>query len=150
MHTQHRSDLSFAAYYTLFAVLSTLLNIGTQMASLRILLVAGLPSLLGHRYDLELAMLSGTAVGLLFKYVMDKRYIFAFETEDVLHEGRTMLLYGLMGVFTTLEFWVVELLFNHFLAFAGARYVGACLGLALGYWLKYQLDQRFVFVARRP
>ena len=144
-----RRDLHFAASYTLFAVLSTALNILTQMFALHLLRLSVQPELLAHRFDLELAMLMGTAVGLLFKYVMDKHFIFAFESEDVLHEGRTMLLYGLMGVFTTLEFWIVELLFNHFFSFAGARYVGACVGLGLGYWLKYRLDRRFVFVERR-
>ncbi len=46
---------------------------------------------------------------------------------------------------TTAIFWGLEL--GAYAAFhtQTARYVGGAVGLALGYWLKYQLDKRLVF-----
>ena len=53
-----------------------------------------------------------------------------------------------MGVFTSAIFWGTEYAFH--LIFAGdfMRYVGGVLGLTIGYYVKYQLDKRFVFIDR--
>jgi hypothetical protein len=53
-----------------------------------------------------------------------------------------------MSGFATAVFWAVEISFDALFEFAAARYVGAAVGLTLGYSLKYELDRRFVFVAK--
>ncbi len=53
-----------------------------------------------------------------------------------------------MGVFTTLLFWGVEYSFIYFFATHTMRYIGAVIGLILGYGCKYLLDKKFVFVTR--
>ena len=51
-----------------------------------------------------------------------------------------------MGVFTTLIFWGTELGFNAVFASGKAKYVGAVIGLTVGYVIKYFLDRKFVFI----
>ena len=91
-------------------------------------------------------MIAGTAVGLIVKYVLDKRFIFRFSANSVAHDGYVFVLYTVMGIVTTAMFWVVELGFDHLFATREMRYVGAALGLTLGYVTKYRLDKRYVFV----
>lgn len=129
--------MSLALRYALFAALATMANLLTQES-----LLHGL----GHGEKvLYVAMAGGTLVGLYIKYVLDKRYIFAYRTFDVSHDLRTFMLYGMTGVFTTLIFWGFELGFYHVFGTHAWRNVGAVVGLAIGYWLKYQLDRRFAF-----
>ncbi|MBI1194392.1 MAG: GtrA family protein [Gammaproteobacteria bacterium] len=125
--------------YTLFAILSTLANIVSQDVSINIYAGA---------YSVYLSMIVGTAVGLVVKYVLDKKFIFRFQVRDVAHDSQTFVLYTIMGVVTTVIFWGFELGFDHVFGSKEMRYVGAVLGLAIGYFIKYQLDKRFVFVVR--
>jgi hypothetical protein len=39
----------------------------------------------------------------------------------------------------------VEFGFDYLFKTTEARYIGACIGLAIGYIIKYRLDKRFVF-----
>jgi putative flippase GtrA len=129
--------MTLAIRYALFAALATLANIASQALSLQ---------LLAGRHELWLAMGVGTGVGLVTKYLLDKRWIFAYVTEDIGEDFRKFSLYTLMGVATTALFWATELAFHHVLQADWAKYLGAVLGLGLGYLAKYQLDKRFVFV----
>ena len=54
-------------------------------------------------------------------------------------------LYSITGVFTTLIFWAIELLFHIIFTNSEMRYVGGSIGLAIGYYIKYNLDRIFVF-----
>lgn len=125
-----------AVKYTLFAALATFGNILTQDLSIRL-------------YDGALAlyfsMACGTLAGLMIKYVLDKKYIFSYETRNFVEDGRKFVLYSMMGVVTTCIFWGTELTFEVVFATRFMRYTGAVLGLSLGYWIKYRLDKRFVF-----
>lgn len=96
-------------------------------------------------FPLTLGMASGTATGLITKYVLDKRYIFHFQPVDRKEDGKRFVGYTLMGIGTTLLFWGIEWFFDHFFSFPNARFAGGALGLTLGYWTKYHLDKRFVF-----
>ncbi|WP_028919454.1 GtrA family protein [Pseudoxanthomonas suwonensis] len=127
-----------AALYVFFAVLSTLANIASQWITAQ--LAAGL------RHEIYLSMVVGTIVGLVVKYALDKRWIFQYSTHDRLHDARTFLLYTAMGGLTTVVFWAMELAFDAFFEDGRMRYVGAAIGLGIGYLLKYRLDKRFVFV----
>lgn len=126
--------------YAFFATFSTFANLGTQ---------ALVVWAYRDAYAITISILSGTAVGLLSKYILDKRHIFGFQADNLRHDSKLFALYTLMGVFTTALFWGFEYAF-HFL-FGGAdgmRYLGGAIGLALGYVIKYHLDKRYVFVSK--
>ena len=53
---------------------------------------------------------------------------------------------GLSSVFTTAIFWGVEYAFHLIFGTGTMRYMGAVIGLALGFYIKYQLDKNYVFV----
>ena len=53
-----------------------------------------------------------------------------------------------MGVFTTAIFWGTEYAFHLIFTTDAMRYIGGVLGLTIGYYIKYQLDKRFVFIDR--
>ncbi len=128
--------MRIALTYAIFAFIATAANIGAQEAVLR--LHAG-------RFQVLASVIVGTGIGLIVKYVLDKRYIFGFQARDALHDGRTFVLYTAMGLVTTLVFWAFEFGFDHMFESKGMRYLGAVIGLAIGYFAKYQLDKRYVF-----
>jgi putative flippase GtrA len=129
--------VTLAAKYALFALLATLANLATQESCLRI--YAG-------TYALALAMAAGTLTGLVVKYELDKRFIFAFVARSKAHDAQTFVLYTAVGGATTLLFWTTEWAFHAAWEFTYAKYVGALVGLSLGYLAKYHLDKRFVFI----
>ena len=119
--------------YALFAVLATLANLGAQ----RLVLLLGEGGWL-----FALALVFGTGVGLVVKYVLDKRWIFYDQSPD---HARQFTLYSAMGLVTTAIFWGTETAFWLIWQTHGLRELGAVLGLMVGYVVKYQLDRRFVF-----
>lgn len=129
--------LNVAVLYTAFAAFATSANIAAQWLSHQLLPTA---------YALFGSMMVGTVVGLSVKYLLDKRWIFAFKVKNRTHELRAFFLYSVMGVITTAIFWGAELLFEHLFVSEAMRYAGAVIGLAVGYLMKYNLDKRFVFV----
>lgn len=128
--------MKISALYTLFAILATAANIEVQDISIRYY---------SGQYAIAISVGLGTLAGLLLKYMLDKRYIFRFKAENPIHDTRTFLLYSMMGAVTTLIFWGFEFGFNHLYHTKDSRYLGAVIGLAIGYASKYQLDKRFVF-----
>jgi putative flippase GtrA len=133
------SPLKIATRYAVFAAVATLINLLTQELSL---------GLYQGSFALVTAMLAGTATGLVTKYLLDKRYIFNHVTGSPRDALKNFSGYTLTGVFTTALFWVCELGFDAVFASDAARIIGAILGLAAGYGIKYQLDKRFVFTPR--
>lgn len=128
--------MKLAGAYAIFALIATVANIAAQ--DLAIHLYRG-------AFDVAIAVAVGTGVGLVVKYVLDKRYIFRFRTHSVAHDGQTFLLYTLMGLATTVIFWGFEFGFDWIFGSREMRYLGAVTGLAIGYFSKYQLDKRYVF-----
>ena len=122
--------------YTAFAILATIANLGTQR-----LVLAVVKGPLGF----ALAVVIGTAVGLVLKYTLDKRWIFGDRSTGIANHGRKFTLYTLMGIVTTAIFWGTETAFWLLWHTDVARETGAVLGLAVGYVIKYRLDRRFVF-----
>jgi putative flippase GtrA len=90
----------------------------------------------------------GTAVGLVIKYILDKKYIFQFRAKNISHDSFTFFLYTVMGIFTTIIFWGFEYAFDYIYDTKEMRYLGGIIGLAIGYYVKYKLDKRFVFLER--
>ena len=129
--------MKLVAKYSVFAVLSILVNLAFQYFSLAI-------------YDgaasLYVAMFMGTLFGLVTKYVLDKKYIFYHKPKDKKDDAKKFMVYSLMGVFTTVIFWSTEILFDMIFASEYAKYIGAVLGLSIGYVIKYFLDKKYVFL----
>jgi putative flippase GtrA len=134
-----RGVVRLIVLYCVFAAIATAANIGSQ--ALVIWIYKG-------QYAVPLSVLAGTAVGLPIRYVLEKRHIFGFESENLAHDGRLFVLYTGMGVFTTAIFWGTEYAFHHIFGTDAMRYLGGVIGLAAGYVIKYFLDKRFVFVDR--
>jgi putative flippase GtrA len=132
--------MKFALTYALLAMIATATNIGAQDLTVR---------LYSGAYAVLLSVAVGTGVGLIVKYVLDKRYIFRFRAKNVAHDSRTFVLYTLMGLATTVIFWGFEFGFNAVFQTKEMRYVGGIIGLAIGYLTKYHLDKRFVFRSHR-
>ena len=122
-------------------MISTATNIGAQDLVIR-----------GYSgaFDVLLSMAVGTGVGLVVKYMLDKRYIFRFRASNAVHDGQTFALYALMGLATTVIFWGFEYGFQHLFDSREMRYLGGVIGLAIGYLAKYRLDKRYVFNSREP
>ena len=137
--------------YVLFAAIAGAVNIGAQAVTLQLLrLLAWYWPGMDLPYHLTIAMAVGTVAGLLPKYLLDSRWIFnAVPTNGAAKAGmrrhaRNLPLYTLTSVFTTFIFWVFEYLFDA-VGGGGWHYVGAVIGLAIGYRVKYTLDRNFVF-----
>ncbi|MDP2324754.1 MAG: GtrA family protein [Gammaproteobacteria bacterium] len=130
--------MRLATLYALVALIAMVANIGTQEVVIRAY---------HGPLQLVLSVVVGTAVGLVSKYVLDRRFIFGFRSRDNLHEARTFGLYTLMGLGTTIVFWSFEFGFQYAFQTKELRYLGAVIGLTIGYWVKYQLDKHFVFRA---
>lgn len=122
--------------YSIFALIATVANIGAQDMIVR---------LYQGSYSVFVSVMVGTGVGLVVKYLLDKRFIFRFQTRNAAHDAQTFTLYTLMGLVTTVIFWGFEFTFNYVFGTKEMRYIGGVIGLAIGYISKYQLDKRYVF-----
>jgi len=125
--------------YVLFAILATLANLITQEAVIRLAPIS----------PLALSIVTGTAVGFVLKYILDKRWVFDDGFHGHREEFRKVTLYGAFSVITTLVFWAFEVAFWMIWRTDFAKYAGAVLGLAVGYAAKFMLDRTFVFRERR-
>ena len=126
-----------AILYTLFAVVSTAINIGSQMLSIWVY---------EGPFSVEISILVGTVMGLPLRYFLEKRYIFNFTSKNLVHDGKLFIFYSAMGVITTLIFWGTEYAFHLIYDTDFMRYLGGIIGLSIGFYVKYQLDKKYVFV----
>jgi putative flippase GtrA len=126
-----------AIKYTVFAAVSILFNLLFQYISFSVYTDVG---------SFYVAMLFGTLAGLVAKYILDKRFIFYHTPKDMKDDAKKFVLYSLMGVFTTIIFWGTEVAFDMFYQDPNAKYVGAVIGLSIGYITKYFLDDKYVFI----
>lgn len=122
--------------YTVFCVLAIILNLLTQRACLNLIEI---------KASYFIALISGTVVGLLVKYYLDKNFIFIDNDNSLYNNSRKFSLYSLNGIITTSIFWGTETMFFYVYATSFARELGAIIGLSIGYFLKYKLDKKFVF-----
>lgn len=128
--------MKLAITYAILALIATAANIGAQDLVIR-----------GYSgaFDVLLSIAVGTGVGLVVKYILDKRYIFHYQARNAVHDGQIFALYTLMGLATTVIFWGFEFGFHHLFETKEMRYLGGVIGLAIGYLTKYHIDKRFVF-----
>ncbi len=123
--------------YALFAAIATLVNILSQDIIIRF--YSGVA-------PMYISIAVGTLTGLGTKYVLDKKYIFAYRASSLVDDGATFILYSVMGLATTLIFWGTELGFEFLFKTKWLRYLGGVIGLTIGYTVKYRLDKHFVFI----
>jgi putative flippase GtrA len=128
-----------ALRYAAFAVVATLINLTAQWTSFHVYWGPG---------ELVVGIAAGTAAGLLSKYALDKFWIFRDSSLQVSDNIRKFCQYSLTGAFTTTIFWGTEAAFAFISDREMMRYLGAAIGLAIGYVTKFHLDNRFVFRAR--
>jgi putative flippase GtrA len=126
-----------ALKYSIFAAISILANLFFQWLSF--IIYNGLGSL-------YVAMFIGTLVGLVTKYILDKKWIFYHTPKDKKDDIKKFVLYSFMGAFTTIIFWGMEMAFYYLVPNSNAKYIGAIIGLSIGYIIKYFLDNKFVFI----
>jgi cytochrome b subunit of formate dehydrogenase len=131
--------MKVAIMYMVFSVLSIVANIGGQDFSLRIY---------GGLYCVSISVMTGTGIGLFVKYFLDKNYIFRYRVEGVSQDAKTFIMYTAMGVLPTAIFLGFEFWFEFVFRSKEMRYLGGIIGLTIGYFVKYQLDKRFVFTAK--
>ena len=124
-----------ATRYILFAILSTLVNLFSQFLTFAIL---------DYEHETYIAIANGTIAGLLVKYLLDKYYIFNLNVKEY-SSSNTFVPYVLTSILTTIIFWVTELWFINYIQIPYTEYIGAIVGLSMGYTLKYFLDRDFVF-----
>lgn len=122
--------------YAAFAVIATIANLAAQRAVL---------SLGESAVHFAGAVIAGTAVGLVIKYVLDKRWIFFDQSTGVKAHTQKFTLYTVMGLVTTAIFWATETAFWLIWQTDAMRELGAVIGLSIGYTVKYALDRRYVF-----
>lgn len=133
------SQLRLSLLYGLFAAIAMAANLAAQVLVMHFCF---------DSHVMLFAMLVGTGVGLITKYTLDKRYIFAFKAENLAHDGKLFFLYSQMGILTTALFWVIEYGFQWIFNTELMRYIGGAIGLIMGYLIKYRLDKQFVFVSK--
>lgn len=125
--------------YVVFAIVATIVNLFTQEIA---------STLFQYEYEIIVSMFTGTLAGLVVKYLLDKKFIFKFETKSQKQDVTTFFFYSLMGVVTTVLFGVTEYTFDLWFETKTMRYVGAVIGLSIGYVTKYYLDKKYVFIER--
>ena len=128
--------MSLVVKYSFFAFIATGVNLFTQWLSL---------ALYSQEFSPYIAMFFGTLTGLVAKYILDKKYIFYYVVKDKKEDSQKFILYSIMGIFTTVIFWGFELSFDVIFESEVAKYIGAVVGLSIGYVVKYFLDKKFVF-----
>ena len=127
--------MSHIVLYISFALCAVLLNLGVQR-----FVIEWFPSL-----SIWYAILAGTVAGLVLKYLLDRRWIFAaFASASPNH--REFLSYAATGMLTTIIFWGSEWIAWAMTQEHHLRELGAVIGLSIGYYLKFRLDRRFVFI----
>ena len=134
-----KSATNITIYYSLFAGLSTVVNINIQMFF--ILTYRGL-------YSVEVYIFIGTLVGLLLCYFLEKCYIFSFQSTNIKLNGLLFCFNNFMGVFTTVIFWETEDVFYLIFTSDLMLCLGGVLGLAIGCNIDDQLNNHFVFIDR--
>jgi len=139
MLTPPASRTRLAMRYAAFAGIATALNLAAQALSL---------AAYGGALALPLAMVIGTAVGLVAKFELDRRWI--FYVADRARTGTTFLGYAGTGVLTTAIFWCTEIAAHLVSGIPEGKYVGGAIGLAVGYVIKFTLDRDYVFTVKLP
>ena len=121
--------------YIIFCIIAILINLSTQRIIMELVFI--------NNYFL--ALLIGTLFGLVIKFILDKKYIFAYSDSSIKNNSLKFSFYSFNGILTTLLFWGTESVFFFIYKTNFAREFGALIGLTIGYFVKYRLDKKYVF-----
>ena len=137
----------------MFAVLASFINTGVQKL-VKTLINIWIPRLNSIFIDLgtplELSYFfyigAGTLAGFVFKFLVDKTIVFGEkDLTEMEKTSRQLRIYMLFAVFTTIIYFGFETAFKICFPGTDMELVGAWIGLAIGYTVKFILDSRFVF-----
>lgn len=129
--TNEFKSMKLPATYAILSLIAILANIGTQEVT--------------DSFGLIASLLAGTAIGLIVKHLLDKRFRFSFRAHGALRTRKALMLYILMGIATTSVFWGAEFGFQFLFETKMMRYLGGVVGLAIGYLISFALEKRYVF-----
>ncbi len=118
--------------YVLFCLVAILVNLTIQRIFLELI----------FEDNYIFALLFGTLTGLITKYVLDKNNIFKDFDHSLKNNSKKFTIYSVNGFFTTIIFWGMESLFYFVYSTSFARELGAIVG----YFLKFRLDKKYVFL----
>ena len=122
-------------------VLCSLIAIFFNLTSQEILL-----NFIDNEFKIFSSVMFGTCIGLLVKYILDKVYIFKYVVKGIKKNTKVFLIYTSSGIATTLIFWFFEFSFEFLFNTKFMRYIGALIGLSISYYIKYNLDRKFIFI----
>lgn len=134
-----RDAAHIAVLYAAFATLASTANLASQ---------AAVVALFHGEFVIVISVVVGTLIGLPVKYILDKKFIFRFTAENIMHDSKLFVFYSVLAVVTTAVFWLSEGLFQVIFNTEAMRLTGGAIGLAIGYIVKYRLDKKYVFVNR--
>ena len=131
-----KSSTDLALKYSAIALAASALNLIVQV-------------LIVHFYNgpfsISASIMLATALVLPIKYYLDKGIIFDFKSNNLVHDIKHFKKYVFVSIFTVFVFWGTESIFQAFFNTNTMRYIGGAIGLAISFYMKYQLDKRFVF-----
>ena len=122
--------------YSVIAIIVTITNLSSQRLVL---------SFLTGNVGYFSALFTGTFIGVVLGYFLDKNWIFKDPVMSSRVMGKQFFWYAMSGVIPTLVFWLIESVFWFTWKTDGMRELGAVLGLAIAYTLKYFIVRRYVF-----
>tara|TARA_Y100001958_G_C21016562_1_gene394674 strand:+ start:26 stop:418 length:393 start_codon:yes stop_codon:yes gene_type:complete len=128
--------VKFFIKYTFFCIIAISINLTLQRLILNELSI---------KFIYIFALVAGTLGGLIVKYLLDKYFIFNSASTSLEKEFKKFSIYTVLGASTTLIFWFTETTFYLIYKTHFAREIGALIGLTVGYFIKYNLDRKFVF-----
>ena len=122
--------------YSVFAIIVTITNLSSQRLVL---------SFLTGNVGYFSALFTGTFIGVVLGYILDKNWIFKDPVVSSRAMGKQFFWYAMTGAIHTPVFWLIESVFWFIWKTDGMRELGAVLGLAIAYTLKYFILRRYVF-----
>ena len=122
--------------YSVFAIIVTITNLSSQRLVL---------SFLTGNVGYFSALFTGTFIGVVLGYILDKIWIFKDTVMSSRAMGKQFFLYAMSGAIPTPVFWLIESVFWFVWKTDGMRELGAVLGLVIAYTLKYFILRRYVF-----
>ena len=122
--------------YIVFAIIVTITNLSSQRLVL---------SFLTGNVGYFAALFTGTFIGVVLGYFLDKNWIFKDPAKSSKAIGKQFFWYAMTGAIHTPVFWLVESVFWFTWKTDGMRELGAVLGLVIAYTLKYFILRRYVF-----
>ena len=110
--------------YSVFAIIVTITNLSSQRLVL---------SFLTGNVGYFAALFTGTFIGVVLGYFLDKNWIFKDPVMSSRVMGKQFFWYAMTGAIHTPVFWLIESVFWFIWKTDGMRELGAVLGLVIAY-----------------